>query len=135
MARTRIKVCGIRDEAGARAAVEAGADAVGFVFVRSSPRYVGPEAAARLVAGLPALVSSVGVFMDQSAGVIAEVLETCPTSYTQLHGSEDEELAGELGPYLIKAVRFDGAQTGAELERWEDVEESDAILVDGPSAG
>lgn len=135
MARTRVKVCGIRDEPGARAAVDAGADALGFVFVRSSPRYVAPEAAARLVAGLPALVSSVGVFMDQSAGVIAEVLETCPTTYTQLHGSEDEELAGELGPYLIKAVRFDAARIESELERWDAVDDIDAVLIDGPSAG
>lgn len=135
MARTRVKVCGIREDMGARAAVDSGADALGFVFVRSSPRYIAPEEAASLVAGLPALVSSVGVFMDQSAEAIGEVLETCPTTYTQLHGSEDEELAGEVGPYLIKAVRFDPATIERELERWEGVDDVDAILIDGPSAG
>src|SRR5262245_5693825 len=135
MARTRVKICGIRDVDAAKAAVDAGADAVGFVFVRSSPRYIGPEEAARVVAGLPALVSSVGVFMDQSAEAIGEVLETCPTTYTQLHGSEDEDLAGEVGPYLIKAVRFDRASIESDLRRWDEVDDVDAILIDGPSAG
>jgi phosphoribosylanthranilate isomerase len=135
MGRTRIKICGVRDAETAMAAVEAGADALGFVFVRSSPRFIEPEAAYELMAGLPPLVSTVGLFMNMSVERFSDIEEICPTNYSQLHGNEDEETVRACGPGVIKAVRFEAGTIAAELERWDAVDEVDAILVDGSAGG
>lgn len=133
--RTRIKICGIRDEDAALAAADAGADAIGFMFVKTSPRYVEPEAAYAIMSGLPPLIATVGVFADPSVDEFSDVEETCPTIYSQLHGREDLQLVRSCGPDVIKAVRFDEATIAAELARWDGVEEVCAILVDGGSGG
>ena len=64
MFRTRVKICGIRRLEDAQAAVNAGADALGFVFYEKSPRSVSPEQAADIIAQLPAFVTSVGLFVE-----------------------------------------------------------------------
>lgn len=133
MARTRIKICGITDADTAFAAIEAGADAIGFVFVRSSPRYIKPEEAAIIMASLPPLVATVGVFMNHSIEAFLDFEETCPTTHTQLHGNEDEKLVKQCGP-VIRAFKFDPETIAAEMERWT-MDEVDAFLIDGPAAG
>jgi phosphoribosylanthranilate isomerase len=60
----RIKICGITREEDARAAIDAGADALGFVFVPGTPRFIEPERAAAIVHGLPPFVSRVGLFVN-----------------------------------------------------------------------
>ncbi|MEC9374360.1 MAG: phosphoribosylanthranilate isomerase [Planctomycetota bacterium] len=133
--RTRIKICGIRDEATALAAVEAGADALGFVFVHKSPRFIEPRDAWRLFASLPPFVHTVGLFKDASLDDYIAAEEICPTDYGQLHGHENEELVRACGPRIIKAVRFDPATIERQLARWAAIEEVDAILVDGSEGG
>ena len=135
MARTRIKICGVRDLDTALAAAEAGADAVGFMFVKSSARYVDPEDAAGIMLSLPPMVSTVGVFMNTPLEEFEDVEEVCPTIYTQLHGQEDETLVKECGPGVIKGLRFLPESTAEELKRWNAVDEVDAILVDGSAGG
>jgi phosphoribosylanthranilate isomerase len=130
MARVRIKVCGITSAADALAASRAGADALGFVFVPGSPRYIAPEDAWAIVSGLPPLVSSVGVFVNPSLDTFSDIEELCPTVYSQFQGAENERLVRECGPGIIKGVRGDAAAMGADASRWDDVEEVDAILVD-----
>jgi phosphoribosylanthranilate isomerase len=134
MHRTRIKICGIRTSEIARAAVEAGADAVGFMFVRNSPRAIDPEEAAAIMWTLPPMVTTVGVFMNASVDTFADIEEACPTHYAQLHGSEDVPTVRACGP-AIKAVRYDPATIRAELRRWDALDEVDAILVDGSAGG
>lgn len=135
MARTRIKVCGIRDADAALAAVENGADALGFMFVAGSPRAIDPEDAFALMAGLPPLVATVGVFADPDIDDFSDIEEVCPTSFTQLHGNEPDKVVKAIGPDVIKAVRFDPATTKAELARWERSEDIAAILIDGSAGG
>jgi phosphoribosylanthranilate isomerase len=135
MSRTRIKICGISDEDSLLACVDAGADAVGFMFVRASPRYVEPEEAYALMTLLPPLVASVGVFADPDPDLFAEIEQICPTSFSQLHGREDAKLVKACGPDIIKAVRFDAATIEADLERWSEHEDVSAILVDGSAGG
>ncbi len=134
MARTRVKICGIRDIETALVAADAGADAVGFVFVKSSPRYIDPLEAADIMFALPPLVASVGVFMNHSVQAFADIEEQCPTTHTQLHGNEDEKAVAACGP-AIKAVRFDEATIAAELSRWQAVGEVEAIMIDSPTPG
>lgn len=134
MPRTRIKICGIRDEDSALAAADAGADAVGFIFVRTSPRYVEPELAAEIVAALPPFISSVGVFMNAPIETFLDIEEQCPTVHTQLHGSEDDELINQCAP-VIKGIRYLPETIAQDLARCEDNDDIEAILIDGPSPG
>ncbi|QOJ00563.1 MAG: phosphoribosylanthranilate isomerase [Phycisphaeraceae bacterium] len=134
MGRTRVKICGVKDTDAAVAAAEAGADAVGFVFVRSSARYVEPDEAAEIMMSLPPMVSTVGVFMNASAEAYADIEEACPTTHAQLHGSEDEGLVSQCGP-AVKAVRFMPESIAGELARWGACEDVEAILIDSPTPG
>lgn len=135
MPRTRIKICGIRDAESALAAVEAGADAVGFVFVQSSVRAIDPDDAAAIMAGLPPFVSTVGVFVNAPLEKFLDVEEACPTNFVQFQGNEDPGLVRQCGPSLFKAVRFDPATIAAELKLWDSIDEVDAILIDGSAGG
>lgn len=134
MPRTRIKICGIRSLEVAHAAVDAGADALGFVFVRSSARAISPEEAADIMWSLPPMITTVGVFMNASVDAFADIEEACPTHYAQLHGNEDVPTVRACGP-AIKAIRYDPATIGQELARWNEIDEVDAILVDGAAPG
>ncbi|TVQ63841.1 MAG: phosphoribosylanthranilate isomerase [Phycisphaerales bacterium] len=138
MARTRIKICGVRDAGTAMVAAEAGADAVGFVFVRGSTRYIDPDEAFEVMASLPPFVASVGVYVVEDVNAFTELEQRCPTVHTQLHGDEDERLVEACGP-AIKAVRFDPGRGVAalrgEVERWSAMPDVEAVLIDGPAPG
>jgi phosphoribosylanthranilate isomerase len=88
MHRTRIKICGITREEDLRAAVAAGADALGFVFYPKSPRYVTPERFAALASGLPPYVSSVALFVNASVEEVRAVVDAAPVALLQFHGDE-----------------------------------------------
>lgn len=135
MQRTRIKICGIRDDDALLAAADAGADAVGFMFVPASPRYVDPHDAFELMSLAPIFVATVGVFADLDPDAFSDMEEICPTTYSQLHGQEPERVVRACGPDIIKAVRFDPATIDADLNRWSQVDEVSAILVDGSAGG
>jgi len=135
MSRTRVKICGISTEDALFAAADEGADAVGFMFVKDSPRYIDPEEAADLLGLLPTFVSAVAVHADPDPDAFAEIEQTCPAAYTQLHGSEDTRLVRACGPDVIKAIRFDEATIAGELATWGELDEVSAILVDGSAGG
>ena len=106
MRRTRIKICGLTREADVLAAVEAGVDALGFVFYPPSPRYVSVERAAALMAQVPPFVTTVGLFVNAHADDIAYALERLPIGLLQFHGDEAEaDCRGHGRPY-IRAVRM-----------------------------
>jgi phosphoribosylanthranilate isomerase len=101
----RIKICGLTRPGDVDAAVAAGADAVGFVFYRKSPRYVSPAAAAVLARRLPPFVSAVGLFVDAAVADIEATLAEVPLALLQFHGNETPaECARWRRPYL-KAAR------------------------------
>ena len=135
MARTRIKICGITTQEAAAEAAMAGADAIGFIFVRSSPRQIEPQLAWEIALSLPPMVSTVGVFMNASLDAFCEIEEQCPTTLSQLHGNEAVDVVRQCGPGVIKGIRFDEATIADELARWDAIEEVEAILVDGSSGG
>ena len=103
-ARTRIKICGIKEGIHALAAANAGADAIGLVFYRESPRYVTPGTAANVVAVLPPFVMSVGLFVDASEAKVRETLDQVPLDLLQFHGSEPPEFCESFGVPYMRAV-------------------------------
>lgn len=135
MSRTRVKVCGVRTLEAARASVDAGADAIGFVFTMTSARYIDPVDASAIMLRLPPFVDTVGLFVNPSVEEYLDHAEFCPTSYGQLHGDESEKVVRECGPRVIKAIRFNAATITHELDRWAAIEEIDAILIDGSTGG
>ena len=106
----RVKICGITNVDDALLAVDAGADALGFIFVEDTPRYVTPEAAATIVRRLPPFVTPVGVFWDHPSGHVKAVAEACGLRALQLHGDESPEDAGQYGLPVIKTIKVTGPQ-------------------------
>ncbi len=133
--RTRIKICGVRSFDAIDAAVDAGADALGFVFVKDSPRYIEPEKALPLVLRLPPMITSVGLFRNCDLDSFCDIEEQCPTHLSQLHGDEPPKLVRQCGPGVIKSVRFHTDTIDDNLARWNDLDEVDAILIDGSAGG
>jgi phosphoribosylanthranilate isomerase len=106
VSRTRVKICGITRVEDALAAVAAGADALGFVFYRKSPRAVTGQHAADIVASLPAFVSTVGLFVDAEPEEVEGVLAQCPLDILQFHGAEDAAYCQRFGRPYLKALRM-----------------------------
>ena len=105
MSGVRSKICGITRMEDALAAVEAGADAIGFVFYAKSPRAVTVQQARAIIASLPPFVTTVGLFVNASACELNETLDAVPLDLLQFHGDETpDECAGYHRPY-IKALR------------------------------
>ncbi len=106
MHRTRIKICGLTREQDVKAAVEAGADAIGFVFYPPSPRYVDFDRAAELMRLLPPFVTAVGLFVNPERTFVEEALARLPLQVLQFHGDEDETACSGYGLPYIKAARM-----------------------------
>ncbi|HSD28606.1 MAG TPA: phosphoribosylanthranilate isomerase [Vicinamibacteria bacterium] len=103
--RLLVKVCGITSAADAALAVDAGADAVGFVFWLMSPRKVTPERAAWIARELPEAVLRVGIFVDAPREEMARVADAVGLNLLQLHGDEPPEALAGLPRPALKAVR------------------------------
>ncbi|MCI0484136.1 MAG: phosphoribosylanthranilate isomerase [candidate division NC10 bacterium] len=101
----RVKICGITNAKDAEIAVEAGADALGFIFVAGTPRWIDPDAARAIVDDLPPFVSPVGVFADHPVAEIERVIDRCGFRTVQLHGSEAPEYCRQLTVSVIKTFR------------------------------
>ena len=103
---TRIKICGMTNVEDALLAVDAGADAIGFIFVENTPRFVTPEIVAPIVRALPPFVTPVGVFWDHPAGHVKAVAEACRLRALQFHGDESPEDCIGYDLPIIKTVKF-----------------------------
>jgi phosphoribosylanthranilate isomerase len=108
---TKVKICGITNAEDAMAAVEAGADALGFVFYRKSPRYIEPGLARQIVMSLPPLVIPVGVFVDEDQHLVRSLMDDCGLAVAQLHGTESAIYCKELGRTVLKALRVKDRST------------------------
>ena len=102
----KVKVCGITNAEDAWTAVEAGADALGFIFYKQSPRYVVPAVASRIIAELPPLIVTVGVFVNEGMATVRSIMDTCGLAMAQLHGDENASYCHELSRPSMKALRL-----------------------------
>ena len=116
----RVKICGLTNLEDAQAAMEAGADLLGFIFYEKSPRYVDPRTVASIVGTLrhaslstlhppPSTLHPpplfVGVFVNPSLEQVTQMLNHCDLDLAQLHGEEDPELLALLARRAFKALR------------------------------
>ena len=106
MSRTRIKICGLTRPDDVRAAVDAGADAIGLVFYPPSPRHVELAQAATLAALIPPFVTTVGLFVNADEAQVRRVLDAVPLQLLQFHGDESETECARFGRPWIKAARM-----------------------------
>jgi phosphoribosylanthranilate isomerase len=120
MSRTalRIKICGITRKDDALMAADAGADAIGFIFFPSSPRYIEPGEAAEIIADLPPFVVPVGVFVNAMREDIDRAVAMSGVRCLQFHGNESpEEITGHHLP-VIKAFRVGPSFSPSVLQRY-----------------
>lgn len=113
----RVKICGITSFEDAMTAIDAGADALGFVFYPPSPRFITPEAAGGIIRRLPPFVEKVGLFVNEGAAAINEAARTSGITLAQIHFEAPETLFGGLD---LPAVRVIRAQTPEEILRAAD---------------
>ena len=136
---TRVKICGITSLEDALAAVEAGADLLGFNFYPPSPRYIHPEDCARIVSvlkGASRPVITTGVFVNSPAQDIRVVLDECGLDLAQLSGDEPPETRVRLGERAFKALRLkDPADLALALRQYTPRPSAPAWLVDAYRSG
>lgn len=103
--RTRVKICGLTRSQDVRAAVDAGVDAVGFVFYSKSPRNVSLQQVRQLAAELPAFVTPVALFVNAPAQQVLDVVAAVPHVLLQFHGDEDAAYCRSFARPYMKALR------------------------------
>jgi phosphoribosylanthranilate isomerase len=126
-----VKVCGLSTPESVREAVDAGADAVGFVLT-ASPRVVSPSQAASLLAAVPSGVSPIGVFRDEPVADAIAIARAAGLEWIQLHGARsrtDVATVHDAGMKLIRAVAMGAGQD--EFEDWGE----DLLLIDAAVPG
>ncbi len=126
----RVKICGVSDLETAMGAVEAGADALGFVFAPGKRR-ITPDQARAITCRLPPFVSRVGIFVNSPAREITEILNYAGLDTAQLHGDETPEFCGSLGCRVIKAFPVAGPEDLRPAGRYR----VDAYLLDTLTPG
>lgn len=104
MARTRVKICGITRLSDALAAVDLGADALGFVFYLDSPRWIAVDTARAIIAKLPPLINTVGLFVNAELETVRNVVAATGIDLVQFHGQEPADYCAQSPRPYIKAL-------------------------------
>ncbi|MCK9491803.1 MAG: phosphoribosylanthranilate isomerase [Sulfurimonas sp.] len=106
----KTKICGITSYIDAINAIEAGADALGFVFYEKSPRYISPSQAKEIISKLPPFVEKVGLFVNVDAQVINSYMQESGCTLAQIHFEAQDSLYEQLFVPFIKVIRAKSAQ-------------------------
>ncbi|MGE3977107.1 MAG: phosphoribosylanthranilate isomerase [Nitrospira sp.] len=126
----KIKICGITNVEDADVAVKAGADALGFVMYRKSPRCVEPAVARSIIAGLPPFVLPVGVFVNEEVERVRALMDECGFALAQLHGDESALYCQNLGRPALKALRLKDRGTFLALAEFQGRANVRGVLID-----
>ncbi|MBI4314262.1 MAG: phosphoribosylanthranilate isomerase [Candidatus Omnitrophica bacterium] len=132
MKNVQVKICGITRAADARAAAAAGADAIGLVFAKASPRFISPASAARIAKAAGARIAKAGVFVDAPLREVLRIAQSCRLDSLQMHGKESpaycKSLRSKFGGSIVKAFRVSKLADIKKIPRYDDA--VDAILLD-----
>ena len=109
--RIKVKICGTTSLKDAFLAVESGADAIGFIFYKMSPRNISQKEAKAIILQLPPFIETVGVFVNETSDKINRIAEQCKLNSIQLHGEESPALCRRVKRKVIKAFRVKNADS------------------------
>jgi len=125
----KVKICGITNHGDAVAAMDYGADILGFNFYPKSPRYIEPERAARIIKKLPAFIDVAGVFVNASFTAVRSIMDTCSLNWVQFHGDETPDFCQEFLSFNVKTMKALRVAGKSDIEKANDYF-TDAILLD-----
>ncbi len=125
----KVKICGITNYDDAMAAIDMGADLLGFNFYPKSPRFVTKEQASEIISRLPAFIDTAGVFVNATIEQIHEINSACSLDWVQLHGDEDPDFCRLLLTHNVKTMKAIRIKDQTDIER-ADRFFTDAILLD-----
>jgi len=125
----KVKICGITNYEDAAAALDMGADLLGFNFYPKSPRFITPEKAAQIINKLPAFIDLAGIFVNASIDQITETKNLCSLDWVQLHGDESPQLCKELLSHNVKVMKALRVKDQTDIKKADDYF-TDAILLD-----
>jgi len=125
----KVKICGITNYDDAAAAIDMGADLLGFNFYPKSSRFVTLQQTTQIISKLPAFIDVVGVFVNASLDEIRGTIGQCPLNWVQLHGDESPEFCRSLTSDNVKTMKALRVKNEADIEKAE-YYFTDAILLD-----
>jgi phosphoribosylanthranilate isomerase len=126
---TKVKICGITNYEDAAAAMDMGADVLGFNFYPKSPRFIAPEKAAQIISRLPAFVDIAGVFVNEPFDKIRDTIDQCRLDWVQLHGDEDPQFCHLFLSIDVKTMKALRVSDKADIKQ-ADSFFTDAVLLD-----
>jgi len=125
----KVKICGITNYEDAKAAMEMGADLLGFNFYRKSPRYIRPEKATEIIDQLPAFIDVSGVFVNSPLEEVREIVSLCQLDWVQLHGDENPEFCRWLAYDTVKTMKAIRVKDADDIQYVNEFF-TDAVLLD-----
>jgi len=125
----KVKICGLTNCDDAAAAIDMGADLLGFNFYPRSPRFIAPEKAGEIIGRLPGFVDVAGVFVNASFDEIRETLGVCPLNWVQLHGDETPDFCRSFFSVNVKTMKALRVKDQSDIQKAEGYF-TDAILLD-----
>lgn len=125
----KVKICGITSYYDAVAAMDMGADILGFNFYPGSPRYITPQKAGEIINMLPAFIDTAGIIVNASIDQIRETLDLCPLDWVQLHGDETPDFCRSLMYHNVKTMKAIRVKDRTDVEKMKNYS-TDAILLD-----
>ncbi len=125
----KVKICGITNYEDAKAALDMGADLLGFNFYPKSPRFIPPDKAVEIINKLPAFIDLAGIFVNASIDQIHEIKDLCSLDWVQLHGDESPQFCRELFSHNVKVMKALRVKEQADIKKADDYF-TDAILLD-----
>ena len=133
MPQSKIKICGITNPEDALTAVEAGVDALGFIFYKPSPRCVTVDVARNIVKLLPPFMLPVGVFVNEDLKIVRDVMDACGMGLAQLHGDETALYCEQLARPVLKAVRLRDMRSFLALAEYKGRAKVRGFVIDAVS--
>ncbi len=125
----KVKICGLTNYRDAAAAMDMGADILGFNFYSESPRFITPEKAAKIINKLPAFIDIAGVFVNESFDKIKETIDRCQLDWVQLHGDESPQFCRMFVSLNVKTMKALRVRDQTDIRK-ADTFFTDAILLD-----